>query len=739
MQKLIFSLFLSLLAITTYGQKKQTPVNFNFGCETIVGGKPLGWDHFGNSAYLIAIDSTQVKSGKYSISIQSSGEKSDFKAWAFTIPNSYPGKKITLYGFVKTENVTDGYAGLWMRIDPSIAFDNMNEKGIKGTTEWQKYEITLNLKPEKTTQIVIGGLLVGKGKMWLDDFQVAIDGNNIETIKPIAPIEFLADKDTAFSNGSQINNITLDNTKIENLKHLGLIWGFLKYYHPNIAKGNYNWDYELFRILPKVLSASTNAERDATFVTWIQKLGEFEVGKEKSLKSKEVKLYPDLDWIQNSNYTPELTALLTKVKNAKRTDFNYYIDLIKGVGNPDFKNENPYDNLKDLDAGYRILALYRYWNMIQYYFPNKHLIEEDWKNVLTEFIPKFVNTKNMEEYTLSVLEIIARVHDTHANIWGKNDVLTKHYGVNYTAIDLKFIEEKAVVVGFSDSTLGKETKLEIGDIITSVNNKSVTEIVKDRLKTTPASNYPTQLRDLASLLLRSNDSLINIGYIHNGNSYSKTIKTYPTSVLNPYKKYQTTDTCFKWITKDIAYIHNGNLKREYLPKLFSEIRSAKGLIIDDRNYPMDFPIYELSNYLLSKEVPFVKFSKGSVSEPGLFKFNVTMNAGKKNKDYFKGKVVIMVNEETQSSAEYHALAYRTIANNVVIGSTTAGADGNVSEIHLPGNISSYISGIGVYYPDGRETQRVGIVPDVEVKPTIEGIKSGRDEVLEKAIEIINGK
>ena len=739
MQKLIFSLLLSFLTITTFGQKKEIPVNFNFGCETIVGGKPIGWDHFGNSAYLIAIDSTQVKSGKYSISIQSSGEKSDFKAWAFTIPNSYPGKKITLSGFVKTENITDGYAGLWMRIDPSIAFDNMNSRGIKGTTEWQKYEITLNLKPETTKQIVIGGLLVGKGKMWLDDFQITIDGNNIETLKPIAPVEFLADKDQEFANGSQINEIALDNTKIEDLKHLGLIWGFLKYYHPNIAKGNFNWDYELFRILPKVLSTTTSSQRDELFISWIQKLGEFEVGKEKSLKSKDVKLYPDLDWIQNSNYSPELTALLVKVKNAKRTNFNYYIDLYQGVGNPDFKNENPYENLKDLDAGYRILALYRYWNMIQYYFPNRHLIEEDWKNVLTEFIPRFVNSKNMEEYTLSVLEIIARIHDTHANIWGKNDILNKYYGLNNAAIELKFIEEKAVVVGFFDSTLAKETKLEVGDIITSINHKSVADIVKDRLKTTPASNYPTQLRDLASLLLRSNDSLINIGYIHNGNPYSTIIKAYPSSVMNPYKKYQTTDTCFKWITKDIAYIHNGYLKREYLPKLFSEIRSAKGLIIDDRNYPSDFPIEALSLYLLSKKSPFVKLSGGNIKQPGFFTYFTTEYVGSKNNDNFKGKVVIMVNEETQSSAEYHALAYRTIANNVVIGSTTAGADGNISEIHLPGNISSYISGIGVYYPDGRETQRVGIVPDVEVKPTIEGIKSGRDEVLEKAIEIINGR
>jgi C-terminal processing protease CtpA/Prc len=49
-----------------------------------------------------------------------------------------------------------------------------------------------------------------------------------------------------------------------------------------------------------------------------------------------------------------------------------------------------------------------------------------------------------------------------------------------------------------------------------------------------------------------------------------------------------------------------------------------------------------------------------------------------------------------------------------------------------------ISGIGVYYPDGKETQRIGIVPDIEVKPTIKGFRQGRDELLERAIKIING-
>jgi C-terminal processing protease CtpA/Prc len=147
----------------------------------------------------------------------------------------------------------------------------------------------------------------------------------------------------------------------------------------------------------------------------------------------------------------------------------------------------------------------------------------------------------------------------------------------------------------------------------------------------------------------------------------------------------------------------------------------------------------LSSYLIPKRTPFVKFTNGSIKNPGLFTFTTSLDAGKKNKNYYKGKVVILINEISQSSAEFHTMAYRVNPNSTVIGSTTAGADGNVSQFYLPGGISTMISGIGVYYPDGKETQRIGIVPDIELKPTIQGIKEGKDELLDKAIEIINGQ
>ena len=310
MKQSTLTILILLMTIGCYCQTEKTKSTFNFNFEKAEKGIPVGWGNSDDPNYMVSLDSINVRNGKYSACIAFNKGKLGFKAWGFTIPDNYKGQKITLSGHIKTENVSDGYAGLWLRIDPNITFDNMGRNGIKGTTDWKKYEITLNMNPEKTKQIVLGGLLVGKGKMWLDDLKITIDGKDIEELKSIERKIFPAEKDREFDNGSRITHIQLNNKNVDNLKTLGLVWGFLKYYHPSIAKGNYNWDYELFRILPKVLNSKNISERDTILVTWINQLGQFDIGKQINTKSPEIKIEPDLGWIGNSNFSSELRDCL---------------------------------------------------------------------------------------------------------------------------------------------------------------------------------------------------------------------------------------------------------------------------------------------------------------------------------------------------------------------------------------------------------------------------------------------
>lgn len=99
---------------------------------------------------------------------------------------------------------------------------------------------------------------------------------------------------------------------------------------------------------------------------------------------------------------------------------------------------------------------------------------------------------------------------------------------------------------------------------------------------------------------------------------------------------------------------------------------------------------------------------------------------------YKGRVILLVNELTQSNPEFQAMALQRCPQTLIIGSLTSGADGDIVWIPLPGQLTSS-SGVGVFYPDGTPTQAVGVRLDAEVLPTAERLQAGRDEVLERAL------
>lgn len=743
MKKAVFVLLFLIVSLLIRGQEQYVNTSLNLDMENVVPDKdlPEGWFVWGND-YNLQKDANTFHQGKYSIAISPVNEEPGkaFGCATYRIPAQYAGNEIELRAYVKMEDVRDGQMGLLLRIDGtsgSLAFDNMMGRGIRGTSDWTQYS-TKVLYPKGAKTIFVGAMLMGKGKIWVDDFQVLIDGKDIRYIEPVAIKEYKADKDTEFDKGSGITDIKLDNQTTAYLKKLGLIWGFVKYYHPAVAKGEYNWDYELFRQLPAILAASNNKERDKIVYDWIKSLGEFEVSAVSPIPAERVKIKPDLDWIDNSGFGGDLVLLLQNIKNSSRSSEHYYIEMAPYIGNPVFSNERPYKDMKYPDAGFRLLTLYRYWNIIQYFFPYKNLIEEDWKDVLAEFVPKFVNASTELEYKQSVLEIIGRVHDTHANVWGYDEVLHKFRGVNNTPYQVTFVEQKAMITNYFDNEKAEESGLQVGDIITHINGKTVEQIIKDQLKYTPASNYPTQLRDIAKNLLKTNDTTIQVKYKRGNKTESGTIKAYDpnTNTINMHRSFAP-DSCFRMINKDIAYIYPGNIKNSYLPEIMTAAAGTKGLIMDLRSYPSEFIVFTLGSRLVDKNSDFVKFTGGRVDNPGYFVMGEPLQIPADLMNHYGGKVVVLINETTQSQAEYTTMAFQAAPRTTVIGSTTAGADGNVSSIILPGNIYTMISGIGVYYPDGRETQRIGIVPDIEMKPTIEGVRAGKDELLDKAIEIIN--
>ena len=539
------------------------------------------------------------------------------------------------------------------------------------------------------------------------------------------------------SSGVTINSVLSDQQK-ENLFVLARTWGFLKYYHPDVAKGTYDFDSCLFKILPLSLRAANKLERDDLLYAWIASLGdENKYAEVTDRRDSAIYSKPNLAWLFDKRlFSEKLSKKLNNIYLHRNAETNYYVSPAEEL-NPSFKNEASYRSMKAEDDGFRMLALFRYWNIIEYFFPYKHLFTEDWSTILREFIPQFAANSSPLDYRLTCWRLVNKVHDTHASIYG-DSILNNWTGMKGPVMDFKTIDKKIIVSGYLDDSLASFETVKPGDEILTVNGKSIAEIRKTYEPYLCASNATVADRNLIwrFLFFKHDDSLI-VTYKRNGEINKTSMHLY----FPP--PFQNGDSwrrpMYQLLPGDIGYINIGKMKADSLPVIFKQFRNTKGIIIDIRNYPREFMPYAMGKYLKPNHTPFVKYTAPDYRNPGGFRLVDYIKNGPTEKDsveMYKGMVVILINEQTQSSAEYTAMALRTAPRAVVMGSQTAGADGDVSRVPFPGGFYSPFSGLGIYYPDGKDTQGIGIVPDVFVYPTQKGIAAGKDEVLEKAKKYI---
>jgi C-terminal processing protease CtpA/Prc len=117
-------------------------------------------------------------------------------------------------------------------------------------------------------------------------------------------------------------------------------------------------------------------------------------------------------------------------------------------------------------------------------------------------------------------------------------------------------------------------------------------------------------------------------------------------------------------------------------------------------------------------------------------YSFSQKLGEVKGDTYKGKVVVLINEEAISQAEHLCLFFEAATDVTFVGTPTAGANGDITLMVLPGNLVVSFTGHNVRHADGRQLQRVGIQPTIKVAPTIRGLADGRDEILEAAIKYL---
>ncbi|HBE68930.1 MAG TPA: hypothetical protein DDW52_12350, partial [Planctomycetaceae bacterium] len=536
--------------------------------------------------------------------------------------------------------------------------------------------------------------------------------------------------------GSGIDEIAATPAVASDLATLCKVWGLVKYHHPGLAAGDVDWDAELFHVIPAYLAEESSSAKADCLVEWLEKLGPIKEAKPaKSAKKKCIE--PDLHWVDELS-SERLIVLLKAIVASRHAPTSYVRFDLSGLVS---FVEKPYESLTYPDTGYRLLALFRYWNIVQYYSPYRELPDVPWSQTLNDFVPKFLNASDALEYRLAILELTTRLQDGHANGGIGDDLVSKFWGVNQSLVRTRFIEDSLVVTGFWQEEI--DSAIEVGDVIKTIDGVPA-KLKADRLAThIPASNQPTLMSYITLRMLRSNAEEIVVEFERNSKLGTTTIPCVSMSQLGKLRKEKQAKAGSAWKVKDgIGYIHLDNFTDEQRSEIMDEMMKVDRLVVDARGYPRG-KIKPLLNSFLRVRTPFVLLSFPKPDEPGAYT-QTQQSVGYTRLDtliqrpkIFEGKVAILVNVSTQSFAEHCAAAVRVAPKAKVFGSTTAGADGNVVSIVLPGGFNTRISGLGVYTPDGEFLERKGVIPNVSILPTVNDVKQGNDRVLHVALDWLN--
>jgi C-terminal processing protease CtpA/Prc len=510
------------------------------------------------------------------------------------------------------------------------------------------------------------------------------------------------------------------------------VWGLLKYYHGGAARRP-DWDDVLIGAVPRFQAASSRTELENAVLAIVHEAGDVE------RRPDRAPIDPLFDWIDRAELGPDVTETLKAIAASEALGSNRYVT--RGIGAPiaDFTADQAFLASPEYPGeAVRLLALFRFWNMAQYFFPYRDRMDDDWVEILSEMIPAFAGAANALEYHLAAAAMAARLDDGHAR--ASSDVLQAYFGLNTVPIQMRRIEDRAVVTRVYRRLLDEAVDIRVGDVVTHVGRALVDERRAALRAVVSGSNEAARERNIHDRLVRTNEARLALT-VQRGDAAPFVVEanTVPVSALAD-ERHADPDA-WRVLPEEIGYVDMGRLRPVDVRAAMERLRGTRGIVFDVRNYP-NGTMFLVSSYLNPRGVPFVKFQRPDFDHPGHFAWTDPIATGRgvphpppmtEARFLFEGPVAILVNEETQSHAEYTVMALQTAPRAIVVGSPTAGADGNVTPIQLPGGLSASFSGLGVFYPDGRPTQRIGLVPDVTIRPTVRGLAEGRDEVLEAAL------
>ncbi|HET6244541.1 MAG: hypothetical protein H0V01_09885 [Bacteroidetes bacterium] len=365
------------------------------------------------------------------------------------------------------------------------------------------------------------------------------------------------------------------------------------------------------------------------------------------------------------------------------------------------------------------------WNVFQHFYPYFNVVDVNWEKELHTALEKCYSNKTATDFLHTLQEFTAPLQDGHIRVKGGLP------GIFRLPVSWEWIENKLVITKVRNEDLD----IKPGDIVSKINDQTPEEFFKpieNRISASTKGRLDFIAKHTSVTGYKDTEMQIEV----NGRILILKHEEDLSLIQQPKNPEE-----YKVIEESIIYLNINYITSGTINKIMPELLKAQAIICDLRGYPNSN--HDFISHLLKSD----DTTKAWMLVPQIIYPNQEKNIGysqhgwglKAKKPYLGGKVIFIIDAQAISYAESYMAYIEGYKLATIVGQPTAGTNGNVNPFKLPGDYKISWTGMKVVKHNGSQLHGIGILPDVYVYKTISGIAQGKDEFLDKAIEIAKEK
>ena len=366
------------------------------------------------------------------------------------------------------------------------------------------------------------------------------------------------------------------------------------------------------------------------------------------------------------------------------------------------------------------------WNIFKHFFPYWEDASATPDQLLRQALQSAATDKTPAQFLVTLQKMMAPLNDGHIWVFMANMPQNYSVGAAFARADGKVAVSRLIGPSL-------EGRLAPGDVVTAIDNIPVETFVAQEVALMSGSAQVKDKRAMDRLLSGAPDTEVKLDILHNG--IPKTVTATRNVTPQAYAAATRRAYPMGWMKPGVYYIDLDREPMDSIRRHIHEIAGARALICDLRGYP-NFNHGLIPHLMTTKEsrdwmfVPrFNRPDQQDMTFKGLG-WNLAPE-----QPHIGGKVFFLTDGRAISYAESYLGYVQDEKLGTIIGGPTAGTNGNINQVDLPGGYFFAFTGMLVKNHDGSKHHLKGIVPQVPVTPTLAGLAAGKDEVLDKALEL----